>query len=155
MKIRYPPPLNPATGSRINKLSALLLFCDRLCPHFDIPDAFHDRGFRVYVATTDGDLAPDDLAAESKAAIVFGNEHAGVRQEVTQRADGTYSVPMKGFVQSLNVSVATAITLHAATRGRPGDLTASERTLLRARFMMLSVRHAEQIVLDHLRRDER
>ncbi len=117
-------------------------------------DRLHDRGFRVYVATTDGDLTPDDLAAIPKLAIVFGNEHSGVRQEVMRRADGTYGVPMKGFVQSLNVSVATAITLHAATSGRAGDLTASERTLLRARFMMLSVRNAEQIVLNYLRRDE-
>lgn len=117
-------------------------------------DSFHDRGFRVYVATTDGDLTPDELAAIKKLAIVFGNEHSGVSQTLTQRTDGTYRIPMKGFVQSLNVSVATAITLHAATNGRPGDLTANERTLLRARFMMLSVRNAEQIVLDYLRRDE-
>jgi tRNA (guanosine-2'-O-)-methyltransferase len=118
-------------------------------------DAFHDRDFRVYVAATDGDLTPDDLAGVKKLAIVFGNEHSGVRQEVARRVDGTYRVPMKGFVQSLNVSVATAITLHAVTRGRPGDLTTDEQTLLRARFMMLSVRNAEQIVLEYLQRDER
>lgn len=118
-------------------------------------DSFHDRGFRVYVATTDGELKPEDLPAVQKLAIVFGNEHSGVRQAVMRRADGRYSIPMKGFVQSLNVSVATAITLHAATSGRAGDLTPSERTLLRARFMMLSVRNAEQIVFDYLRREER
>ncbi|MBN1655443.1 MAG: RNA methyltransferase [Deltaproteobacteria bacterium] len=117
-------------------------------------NVLRDRGFRVYVATSDGELNPFDLARIERVAVVFGNEHSGVRQEFLQYSDGSYGIPMRGFVQSLNVSVATAITLHAATVGRSGDLTSAERTMLRARFMMLSVRNATQVVLDYLRRHE-
>jgi tRNA (guanosine-2'-O-)-methyltransferase len=86
---------------------------------------------------------------------VFGNEHAGVSEELRHLADGTYAIPMQGFVQSLNVSVAAAITLFAATRGRPGDLEASERQLLRARYTLLSVPRAGEIVAEYQRRQAR
>jgi tRNA (guanosine-2'-O-)-methyltransferase len=118
-------------------------------------DALHQRDFRVYVAAVDGDLTPDDLPKLQQVAIIFGNEHAGVNPDTLRYADGTYGIPMKGFVQSLNVSVATAITLHAATAGRSSDLTPADQILLRARFMMLSVRNAEQIVLDYVQRAAR
>lgn len=114
--------------------------------------ALRRRGHRVYVAAMDGELRPEALADEPKPAIVFGNERDGVHSEVCELADGTYTISMQGFVQSLNVSVAAAITLFAAMRGRPGDLNAEERELLRARYCMLSVPRAEEIVAEYLRR---
>ena len=51
-------------------------------------------------------------------ALVFGNEHRGVSKEVVDRADGTIRIPMAGFVESLNISVACAVTLYEAYRQR-------------------------------------
>jgi tRNA (guanosine-2'-O-)-methyltransferase len=110
------------------------------------------RGHRVYVAAMDGALAPDALALEPKPAIIFGNEHDGVSPEVFALADGVYTIGMKGFVGSLNVSVAAAITLFSAMHGRRGDLDAQEREQLRARFCMLSVPRAEEVLAEYLRR---
>jgi tRNA (guanosine-2'-O-)-methyltransferase len=112
------------------------------------------RGYRVYVAAMDGDVPPDGLATMPRVAIVFGNEHAGVSDALRQLADGAYTIPMRGFVQSLNVSVAAALTMFAAMRGRPGDLSSEQRLLLRARFCMASVPHAHAIVAEHLRRGQ-
>lgn len=117
--------------------------------------ALHELGYKVYVAAMDGALRPEALAEAPKVAIVFGNEHAGVSDEMRQLADGTYAIPMHGFVQSLNVSVAAAITLFAAMRGRPGDLSPSERQLLRARYVRLSVPRADEIVAEYQRRQMR
>ena len=50
--------------------------------------------------------------------LVVGNEKEGVSQEVIALADQTIIIPMMGMVQSLNVSVATAITLYEAQRQR-------------------------------------
>jgi tRNA (guanosine-2'-O-)-methyltransferase len=108
------------------------------------------RGFQVYVATMHGELGPEDLPSIGKLAVVFGNEHAGTSEALAALCDGRYCIPMQGFAQSLNVSVAAAITLHAATRGRGGDLDAREQDELRARFMLLSVPRAEEIVLRHV-----
>jgi tRNA (guanosine-2'-O-)-methyltransferase len=114
--------------------------------------ALRKSGHRIFVATLDGALQPDALAQEPKAAIVFGNEHDGVSRELRELADATYTIGMQGFVQSLNVSVAAAITLFAAMRGRPGDLPEEERVLLRARFCMLSVPRADEVMAEYLRR---
>lgn len=52
------------------------------------------------------------------AAIVLGNEHAGVEEELVKKADGEIFVPMYGLIQSLNVSVAAAVILSEAARQR-------------------------------------
>ncbi|MCZ7678683.1 MAG: RNA methyltransferase [Sandaracinaceae bacterium] len=108
------------------------------------------RGYQVFVAAMDGELTPEDLARVPKAAVVFGNEHKGASAEVRAAAAGTYAIPMVGFVESLNVSVASAITLYVASRGRHGDLDEAERTEVAARFLLASVRDAERIVRERV-----
>ena len=51
-------------------------------------------------------------------AIILGNEHAGVEDELRLRADGEIYIPMLGMIQSLNVSVAAAVILAEAARQR-------------------------------------
>ena len=51
-------------------------------------------------------------------ALVFGNEHYGVSDKAARLADETFIIPMMGMVQSLNVSVAAAVTLYDALRQR-------------------------------------
>lgn len=57
-----------------------------------------------------------DLVAP--VALVFGNEKRGVSAEASQLADGNLLIPMMGLVQSLNISVACAVTLYEAMRQR-------------------------------------
>lgn len=117
--------------------------------------ALRARGHRILIAAADGDLTPEALAREPKPAVVFGNEHAGVSQELRDLADGTYAIPMRGFVQSLNVSVAAAITLFAAMQGRAGNIDPESAIELRARYCVLSVPHAFEIVAEYTRRQGR
>ena len=51
-------------------------------------------------------------------AFVFGNEHRGVSGEAAEGADGLIYIPMKGMVESVNVSVAAAICLFESMRQR-------------------------------------
>ena len=51
-------------------------------------------------------------------AIVFGNEHAGVSDDAIAKADGNMLIPQVGMIQSLNISVACAVTLYEAFRQR-------------------------------------
>jgi tRNA (guanosine-2'-O-)-methyltransferase len=53
-----------------------------------------------------------------KIAIVFGNEHSGVSEEALANADGNVLIPQVGMIQSLNISVACAVTLYEAFRQR-------------------------------------
>ena len=110
-------------------------------------------GYAIYVAAMGGEASPDDLRQVPRLAVVFGNEHRGVSSEMREVADGTFSIPMRGFVESLNVSVAAAITMQTLTHdGRP-RLDPERRRELIARFLMNSVRNAEQVIAQHLGND--
>lgn len=112
----------------------------------------HSRGYKVFVAAMDGEIGPEELAAQPKAAIVFGNEHKGVSAEMRELVDGVYRIPMEGFVESLNVSVASAITLYVASRGRHGDLSEAERDVIRARLLMATIRDVGRVLEERLSR---
>ena len=49
-------------------------------------------------------------------ALVFGNEHSGVSEEIRNLADGNFVIPQAGIIRSLNISVACAVTLYEAFR---------------------------------------
>ena len=49
-------------------------------------------------------------------ALVFGNEHSGVSEEIIGLADGNFIIPQVGMIRSLNISVACAVTLYEAFR---------------------------------------
>lgn len=55
-------------------------------------------------------------------ALVLGREHSGLRKIIRERCDLLVKLPMRGSVQSLNVSVATGICLYEAMRQRSGKL---------------------------------
>jgi tRNA (guanosine-2'-O-)-methyltransferase len=84
-----------------------------------------NEGFTVY-ATHLGESSVSlyDLDMTKKVALVFGNEHRGVSDEAAAKADGNFQIPMLGMIQSLNVSVACAVSLYEALRQRlaKGDL---------------------------------
>jgi tRNA (guanosine-2'-O-)-methyltransferase len=84
-------------------------------------------------------------------ALVFGNESRGVSADGLALADARYAIPMRGFVRSLNVSVAAAVSLaHAVERrererGGHGDLAEVDAAELRQRFYALAVRQRAKI----------
>ena len=49
-------------------------------------------------------------------ALIFGNEHSGVSEEIISKADGNFIIPQVGIIKSLNISVACAVTLYEAFR---------------------------------------
>jgi tRNA (guanosine-2'-O-)-methyltransferase len=97
-------------------------------------------------AHPDGELLPEDLASIPRVAIVLGNERDGIAADLAARCARRVRVPMRGFVESLNVSVTAAILLQAATRGRVGDLDAEARTRMYARGLYHSVRRARDVL---------
>lgn len=105
-------------------------------------EALHAEGFTTVATHPEGNLTPDDLAQLSRVALILGNEHDGIRDALHEGAKDSVRIPMHGFVESLNVSVAAAILLHAATRGRLGDLSSAEQARLYARALVRSVPRA-------------
>jgi len=57
-----------------------------------------------------------ELDLTESVALVFGNEHSGVSEEIIAMADGNFIIPQVGIIKSLNISVACAVTLYEAFR---------------------------------------
>jgi len=57
-----------------------------------------------------------ELDLTKSIALVFGNEHSGVSEEIRALADGNFIIPQAGIIRSLNISVACAVTLYEAYR---------------------------------------
>lgn len=57
-----------------------------------------------------------DIDFTGRVALVFGNEHAGVSDEIRAMADGNFVIPQMGIIQSLNISVACAVSIYEALR---------------------------------------
>jgi tRNA (guanosine-2'-O-)-methyltransferase len=115
-------------------------------------DALREQGFAIYATHLDeGAVALGALSFAGKVALVFGNESRGVSDEALARAHARYVIPMRGFSQSLNVSVAAAVSLaHAverrvAERGRHGDLDEADAAALREKFYVLAVKQRSRI----------
>ena len=57
-----------------------------------------------------------DIDFTGRIALIFGNEHSGVSDEIRAMADGNFIIPQVGIIRSLNISVACAVTLYEAQR---------------------------------------
>jgi tRNA(Leu) C34 or U34 (ribose-2'-O)-methylase TrmL len=111
------------------------------------------QGCRIYASDVNPnsrDIRNIDWSstAESPICIVMGNEESGISEEMREMCDGTFTLPMVGFAESFNLSVATAITcahLSAASNGngkgplRPGDLSQKEYDCLFLKGLLNSV----------------
>jgi tRNA (guanosine-2'-O-)-methyltransferase len=110
------------------------------------------RGYEVWA----GHLGPGarlytELPADRPIALLFGNEHEGPSPETLRACAGTFQIPMAGFTQSFNVSVAAAIALAQAAGarrrhlGQAGDLPEEARVHLRDRFTLLAASLARRV----------
>lgn len=59
-----------------------------------------------------------NFSDSKKIALVFGNEHAGISDYARDNADHKLYIPMKGMIQSLNLSVTAAICMFEVSRQR-------------------------------------
>jgi tRNA (guanosine-2'-O-)-methyltransferase len=76
----------------------------------------YQKVFTTHLSSDAVDLYKMDLT--QSVALVFGNEHSGVSEEIRALADGNFVIPQAGIIQSLNISVACAVTLYEAFRQR-------------------------------------
>ena len=97
-----------------------------------------------------------DYDLKEPVALVFGTEAAGVSEEILDFADETLAIPMYGFTQSFNVSVAAAICVYELKQKllRSNlDYKLSEEKLweMKVRWAMNSIKSGEQILAKYLR----
>lgn len=70
-----------------------------------------------------------EIDLTERIALVFGNEHSGVSEEIRALSDGNFIIPQVGIIKSLNISVACAVTLYEAFRQKNAAGHYAQRSL--------------------------
>lgn len=118
----------------------------------DCLNALRGKGYQIIATTPHNDSCyVSDFDVSKKSALVFGVEKEGVSDDIMNQADGYLKIPMVGFTESLNISVAVAIILQDITdRLRKSDvkwqLTEEEKNILRIEWTKNSIGSIEQII---------
>lgn len=114
--------------------------------------SLRQRGFRLYAAVPGARQTLEELPAVEPAAFLVGNEHTGLSAEARASCDAEFTIPLYGFSESVNLSVATALIVytHCTRRRRAlessGDLDEERLLELRARYYARDVRSASALV---------
>jgi len=116
----------------------------------DLQTAIKDlksEGYQIYATYLGDDAVPiGEIDLSKPTVLIFGNEHKGISKEAANLADGKFYIPMYGFVQSFNISVAAALALQEVTkraREIAGDrygLTDEEKRELLLEWIMKTLR---------------
>jgi len=112
-------------------------------------------GYRIIAADVGHDAVPiSEADLTDRCAVVFGNELDGLSASARNGADAVVTVPMEGFAESFNISVAAAVALYEVHRqrvaryGASGDLSSEARSRIRAVWYAKTVTNSK-IVVEH------
>ncbi|MEZ7944929.1 MAG: RNA methyltransferase [Flavobacteriaceae bacterium] len=117
----------------------------------DCLENLKSKGYQVIATTPHNDSCVlHDFDITKKSAFVFGVEKAGVSDDVMKNADGFLKIPMVGFTESLNISVAAAIILENFTfklRNTSVDwkLTKEEQDILYGNWIEKTIKNVDEI----------
>jgi tRNA (guanosine-2'-O-)-methyltransferase len=111
----------------------------------DCAKSLKAKGFQIFATHLEAAAPISEVDFSNPTAIVFGNEKAGVSAEMLDVVDGQVIIPMHGFAQSFNISVAAALSFYHAYQervrrlGRSGDLSAEDKKRLLANYLVKTV----------------
>ncbi|MDP5106006.1 MAG: RNA methyltransferase [Polaribacter sp.] len=118
-----------------------------------------DKGYQI-IATSphENSCLLQDFDISKKTAFVFGEEAEGVSDYTKENADGFLKIPMVGFTESLNISVAAAIILQDVTtklRNSTLDwkLSEEEKEALYFNWLKNSIKNVDKIEDDFYKSD--
>ncbi len=112
-----------------------------------------ELGYQLLTTRMDAALTLDQLDFSRPTAVIMGNEHEGISKALDGMADEAFRIPMQGFVQSFNVSVAAALIARTAALRLADNpewclpLSPEERERRYVDYLWKSVKQRERIEL--------
>ncbi len=112
---------------------------------------------RICVTSLEAAKPLHTIDFSSPLALVLGNEKDGVSKEMIEAADERVVIPMPGFVQSFNISVAGALSLYQIYQdrlrrlGKVEDVTPQQIEILKAHYALRTMDSAEEILQSKLK----
>lgn len=113
---------------------------------------FKDNKIRICVTSLEASKPLHEIDFTTPLALVLGNEKDGVSPEILEAADERVIIPMPGFVQSFNISVAGALCLYQIylnrlqKRGKCEDVSEEQIRILKAEYALRTLDSAEAIL---------
>ena len=113
------------------------------------------KGYKIICTTPHkDDCNLDQLEINSKTALVFGTELTGISKDFIENADGFIKIPMYGFTESFNISVAVALCLQVLiTKLRALDiewtLNKEEKEAILLQWLRNTVKSSDLIEKDY------
>ncbi len=137
--INEPFPINTSVTTGAEKWIEIKQF-------FSVKDCVNElkkNNFKIYGTHLKFDAEEiDNVNFADRVAIVFGNEKEGVSSEMLKYCDKNIYIPMRGMVQSFNISVSVGIILYEALKQRKeknylekGKLSETEKTFIYNRWI--------------------
>ncbi|MCB0391225.1 MAG: RNA methyltransferase [Bdellovibrionales bacterium] len=111
-----------------------------------------DKGFKIYATHLDATISIEEIDFSQPSAVILGNEKEGVSQEALAMCDHKFMIPMYGFAQSFNISVAGALCFYHIHNyrkqklGSSGDLSEKDLAQFTLEYMCKSIKSAEQLL---------
>ncbi len=119
------------------------------------------EGVQIIVTHLDSTSKPiGEIDFTQPSALVLGNEKDGVSPEMLAAATHRVILPMVGFVQSYNISVAGALSFYQIyadrmqRQGRHGDLSEKEKMILKAHYYLRTQPSAEDVLFEMVQRGQ-
>ena len=110
-------PKHKKWGARSSSSAAKWLTIHQFTDAQACVEALRKKFKKIYTTHLSSDaVGLHELNLAEPVALVFGNEHSGVTEEIISLADGNFIIPQVGIIQSLNISVACAVSLYEAFR---------------------------------------
>ncbi len=111
-----------------------------------------ENGYQIIATTPHNNSAElKDFDISKKSAFFFGKEKEGLSDIVLDAADGYLKIPMYGFTESLNISVAAAIILQTlVSKLKDSDidweLSEQEKNQIRLHWAKMSIKSSTKII---------
>lgn len=113
---------------------------------------FKKNKIRICVTSLEAAKPIHEVDFTTPTALILGNEKSGISKEILEAADERAIIPMPGFVQSFNISVAGALCLYQIYQnrlhklGRNADVTEEQIGILKAQYALRTLDSAADIL---------
>lgn len=130
---------------------------EKLPAKIDSLKEIKNRGYKIVAVSPEKEATPlPEFQINEPVALTFGTEWEGVTEEILDFADETLAIPMYGFTQSFNVSVAAAICFYELKQKLiqqkiPHFLDDEKSLRMKIRWAVNSIRSGSQILNQYLR----
>jgi tRNA (guanosine-2'-O-)-methyltransferase len=117
------------------------------------------QGYAIAATTPHTELSIDELPTDKPIALVLGTEMRGISETASANADYLVRIPMYGFTESFNISVAAAVSMHSLRSkfkrdSRDLSMTESEKQEVLLGWCRNTIKRGNKVIEEYYRRNK-